>query len=130
MSKQSKGGEPLEEHLLAVLRALDNQVAREMQRSPAEREEHGVQKWEPYAKRIEKLCALALDAFGEGKCGLDGVLIMGQAMAKILRILTEELAREGLGEVRAAYCAAALQAIERDARHGLSALNPEGGQLM
>lgn len=43
----------LEEALLSVLKSLDNQMAREMQRSPAELEALGVQKWEPMSKRVD-----------------------------------------------------------------------------
>jgi len=123
--------EPLVEHLLAALHALDSQVAREMQRSPQEREQLGVQKWEPYAKRIEKLCAVVLNSVGDRQCDLDSLLIMAQAMSKSLGLLVEELGTEGLGALRSAYCKAAFEAIERDARNALMLLREGGsGALM
>lgn len=128
--KEEKSVEPLLSNLSAVLRALDNQVAREMQRSPAEREQHGVQKWEPYARRIEKICAFVLNAVGDDDCGLDAVLIMAQAMSKSLGLLVEDLGTEHLGAMRSAYCRAALAAIERDARNGLALLRQDGAESL
>ncbi len=128
MTKKEKGSvEPLERDLLNSLRAIDNQISREMQRNPAELAQHGVQKWEPFSKRIEKICALLLTAFGEDRCKLDSVLVMSQALTKALRIIVEDLEEDGLGNVRAAYCRAAMDAIERDARDVLQMLGARHG---
>ncbi|NDC36853.1 MAG: hypothetical protein EBZ48_02240, partial [Proteobacteria bacterium] len=63
-SKQEKRS-PFEENLIKVLSAIDTQIAREMQRTPAEREEHGVQKWEPYQKRVELIVSRVLNSLGD-----------------------------------------------------------------
>ena len=70
-SKKIEKLPPLEHGLLAALKALDQQVAREMQRSPAQREAHGVQKWEPYNKRIESVASTIMDAFADNEITLD-----------------------------------------------------------
>ena len=107
---------------MEAMQALDNQVARRMERSPAEREVHGVQKWEPYQSKIEEVTALVMQAFGEDSVKLDSLLILAQAFVKSLYLLTEELGVEGLGEIRAAYCRTALELIGRDTHYGLSQL--------
>jgi len=45
MTKKKPKAPPLEQGLLTAMKAIDNQIAREMQRSPAEREAPGMQKW-------------------------------------------------------------------------------------
>lgn len=106
MSKQDR--KPLlEESLLTALKAIDNQVARAMERTPAEREVSGVQKWKPFDDKIEQVSTLILDNFGEG-ISLDGVLVMSQAMVKALSILSSELGSEGLGDLRTTYVKEAL----------------------
>ena len=119
MSKREKLP-PLEEGLLAALQAIDNQVAREIgSRTPVEREEHGVQKWEPLTARIERVCGFVLDKFGENEIDLDGLVVLGQALTKTLQLLYEELGEEGLGKVRFKYCSSALEEIEKSAARGL-----------
>jgi len=109
MSKQDR--KPLlEESLLTALKAIDNQVARAMERTPAEREVSGVQKWKPFDDKIEQVSTLILDNFGEG-ISLDGVLVMSQAMVKALSILSSELGSEGLGDLRTSYVKEALQLL-------------------
>ncbi|WKZ56477.1 MAG: hypothetical protein QY326_07025 [Bdellovibrionota bacterium] len=125
MSQQKK--DSLEAALLRVLQALDNQVAREMQRDPKEREQQGMQKWEPYAKRIEHIAGLVIDALSAGEVGVDGILILSQACAKILKITATDLGADGLGQLRTSYCLAAFEALEREAREGSAAL--KGGEL-
>ena len=107
---------PLELHLIGALRALDNQIAREMQRQPSERELHGVQKWEPYARRIENMTGTLLQAVSDREVELDGLLVLTQALAKSLRILVEDLGPEGLGNIRRAYALAAGSALADEAR--------------
>ncbi len=119
MSKKDKLP-PLEEGLLAALKAIDNQIAREIgSRSPTEREEHGVQKWEPLVSRIERICGFVLDKFGDNEIDLDGIVVLSQALTKTLQLLFEELGEDGLGKVRYKYCAAALEEIEKSVSRGL-----------
>ncbi len=105
----------LEEGLVQAMRAIDNQVARAMQRSPSERDAHGVQKWEPYETRVEHVAAFIINQLGEEAVSLDGVIVLAQAFTKALRILTHDLGSDGLGETRTAYCLDAVDKIERDA---------------
>ena len=109
-------GVNLQEQILASLHALDSQVARAMQRTPKEREEHGVEKWQPFQERVERVTEVILQGFADERCKLDGVLIMAEAYAKGLRMLVEELGMEGLGEVRSRYCGVAFANIEREIR--------------
>lgn len=113
---------PLEEGLLRALQALDRQVAREMQRTPAEREVKGVRKWEPYEKRVENVTSFVLNSFGDESISLDGVLILAQSFTKALYLLAEELGVDGLGEVRSQYCRGALDGISQDVSRAQLAL--------
>ena len=125
MSKQEKMP-PLEGGILTALRALDNQIARAMERSPSEREEHGVQKWEPYQQKVEQCAAIVLSAFAEDEIKLDSVLVAAQAFTKSLYLLSEELGEAGLGKVRTAYVKAALEMLIRDAERGLQGFEQDG----
>lgn len=109
---------PLEQGLLTALRSIDRQISREMQRTPSEKETQGVQKWEPYQKRIENICAFVINNLGDQDIGLDSVLVMAQAMAKSLQLIVEELAEEGLGKIRVDYCRAAFRGIQDSCRKG------------
>ena len=113
---------PLQAGLLTALQALDSQIAREMQRQPAEIEVHGVQKWEPISKRVETIAGFLLDAIESQAIELDSVLTLSQAVIKTLSIIVQDLGEKGLGKMRSAYALEALQNIERDARAGLGAL--------
>ena len=126
-SKQDKRS-PFEETLVKVLSAIDTQVAREMQRTPAERELHGVQKWEPYQKRVELIVSMVLNSLGDQEISLDAVLVFAQAMSKTLLLAVEDLGADGLGKVRTGYCEAAMQNISQDASRGLQMLR-QGGEL-
>ncbi|MCB0322643.1 MAG: hypothetical protein KDD69_03685 [Bdellovibrionales bacterium] len=128
MSKERKLP-PLEEGLLKALRALDNQIARQMERSPTERAERGVQKWEPYQSKIEEVCALLMNGIGDEELRLDGVLVAAQALTKSLYLISEELGEVGLGKLRSAYCRDAFEAIIRDAERGLRIFGDEGAAL-
>jgi hypothetical protein len=123
--KMQKKSPPLSEGLLTALRALDNQIAREMQRSPEQQERSGVQKWEPIQKRVELVCALLLNALGERQIALDGIVVLAQAMPKALLLLTQDLGEEGLGKLRTAYCNAAFESIQRDAEAGARMLKDD-----
>ncbi|MFM1848727.1 MAG: hypothetical protein RL417_2201 [Pseudomonadota bacterium] len=113
---------PLEDGLLRAMQALDRQVAREMQRTPAEREEKGVRKWEPYEKRVENVTSFVLNAIGDDAATLDAVLILSQSFVKSLYLLAEELGVEGLGDIRSQYCRGALEAIGQDIARAGTAL--------
>ena len=115
----------LEEGLLQAMHAIDNQVARAMQRSPAEREAQGVQKWEPYDTRIEHVAAYVLNELGDNTVALDSVLVLAQAFTKALRLAVEDLGSEGLGTVRTSYCIDTMERILRDADRALSELQSE-----
>ena len=108
--------ESLQDHVLASLHALDAQIARAMQRTPKEREEHGVEKWKPIQERVEKVTEIVLQGFADERCKLDGILVLSEAMVKSLRMLIEELEKEGLGEVRSHYCEVIFSNIEREVR--------------
>ena len=117
---------PLERALLQALKSVDNQIAREMQRTPAQRDVHGVQKWDPYQKRVERLCSFILSALGAEEVALDGILVLAQALSKSLHLFVEDLAPADLGKLRSAYCAAAAQSIAQDMRRVLDDLETEG----
>ena len=119
-----------EESLLKVMAAIDNQVAREMQRTPAEREEHGVQKWEPYQKRIEIIVTALLNALGDQEIQLDSVLVFSQALSKTLLLVIEDLGADGLGKLRAAYCREAAERIASDTDRALKMLKSDDTDLM
>ena len=116
----------LEEGLLTALHAIDQQIARAMERSPAEREKEGVQKWGPYTEKIEQVCSLMLSKTGEEEIHLDSLIVIAQASVKALKLITEELGPEGLGKVRSNYCQVAFEQIKRDARSGLIELHGLG----
>ncbi len=112
----------LEEGLLQAMRAVDNQVARAMQRTPAERDVHGVQKWEPYETRVEHIAAFILNELGSETITLDAMIVLAQSFTKALRLVTHDLGGEGLGSMRAAYCLDAMEKIERDAQRVMQEL--------
>jgi hypothetical protein len=115
--KTDKKRSLLEDGLLTACRAIENQVAREMQRNPAQLEQHGVQKWEPYSKRVESICTFLLEetATNEGHgISLDALLVLSQSVTKALSILTEELGEKGLGKVRSSYVREAAKNLKRD----------------
>jgi hypothetical protein len=116
---------PLEDGLLTALRAIDNQIRREMQRTPAERETLGTQKWEPYQKRVELLVPLLLSEFGDQTIELDGLVVLSQVLSKTLKLLVEELGSEGLGKLRSAYACWAMEQVSSDAREVIADLSNE-----
>ena len=115
----------LESGLLQAMKAIDNQIARAMQRSPAEREVHGVQKWEPYATRVESITGFLLEEVGDTNVGIDSLLVCAQAFAKALQLVCDELGPDGLGDVRASYCLDAMRHITRDAQLVIDALSDQ-----
>ena len=112
----------MEESLIRALKAIDNQVAREMQRTPSERDVHGAQKWEPYQVRVENLTSFLLNSLGAEEISLDGILVLSRTLTKTLRMVVEDLGHEGLGEVRTEYCRAALEDFQDEGSKGLSVL--------
>jgi hypothetical protein len=115
----------LEEALLEALKALDNQIAREMQRDANSRDQHGAQKWEPYQTRIERLCSFLLNALGEQTIGLDGVIVLAQTFSKTLSFVTADLGEDGLGAVRSQYVKTTFENLERDAESAKRSLSAE-----
>jgi hypothetical protein len=115
----------LEEGLSQAMKAIDNQIARAMQRTPAERETQGVQKWEPYANRVEGIASFLLEEVGDNQIGLDPLIVCAQAFTKALQLLVDDLGEDGLGKVRAAYCLDAMNKISRDAQRVTDALSEE-----
>jgi len=114
MTKKKTAKHPLDDGLLAAMQAIDNQISREVSsRSPAERTEHGVQKWEPIDTRIENVTVLVMKALGTSAVQLDSVLVLAQAMLKSLQLVVEDLGEDGLGEVRSGYCRAAGDRMQR-----------------
>lgn len=121
---------PLEEGLLTAMRALDNQIMKEVgKRSPADLETRGVQKWEPYQTRVERVCSFVLDALGTEQLKLDSLLVMSQAMVKTLELVVDELGPDGLGQIRTGYCTSALEQITKDAERGLQAIKGGPGLM-
>jgi hypothetical protein len=115
----------LEDGLTQAMKAIDNQIARAMQRTPAEREAQGVQKWEPYATRVEGIASFLLEEVGDNQVGLDSLIVCAQAFTKALQLLVDDLGEDGLGKVRAAYCLDAMNKISRDAQRVTDALSEE-----
>ncbi len=122
MKKNKTNLPPLEEGLLRALVALDNQIAREMQRGPSEMEAHGVRKDEPYNKRVESLTAFVLNSLGEGDITLDGVIVLSQVFSKTLQFISEDLGRDGLGKMRTRYFEEAIRQVSEDCRKASEAL--------
>ena len=111
---KKKKGLTLEESLQSAMKSIDNQIAREMQRSPAKRDSHGVEKWEPIQTRVERVTTYALNSVSTNNTGLDSLLVLSQALTKALSLHIQELGEEGLGQVRSSYCKSAIESISRD----------------
>lgn len=129
MSSKPHKPAPLEAGLLQAARALDTQISRRMQRSPEEREVHGVQKWEPIQEKVEEVASIIIEQFGEDQVQLDSILVLAQAYSKALFILASELGEEGLGDMRSRYCREAFTALIRDAERGVGVLTEAGAAL-
>lgn len=102
---------PLFDGLIKAMHSLDQQVAREMQRSPEERAEHGVQKWAPYESRVENVSSLVLNALADSRVELDSLIILSRVFCKVLFLWMDELEEKGLGDVRGSYCRDAVEKI-------------------
>lgn len=113
---------PMEEALIQAMQAIDRQIAREMQRSPAEESRLGVLKIEPFRKRVELIASLIINELGSDVIALDSILVLAEAFPKALQILAEDLGVEGLGKLRSQYCSSCFSSIEQSAGAGLSVL--------
>lgn len=110
---------PLEQGLRDCLKALDNQIARELQRNPAELASQGVQKWQPIQTRVERLTAFLLSELGDASVNIESVLVLSQASTKAIRMACEDLGKDGLGKVRSAYCVSTFESVTNDSRLAL-----------
>jgi hypothetical protein len=122
MSENQFNG-PLFDGLLVALKAIDTQVARELQRTPSQREVHGVAKTAPYQKRVELVASYVLQTFSDRSITLDGILVLAQAFSKAMLLLSEDLDRETLGKVRSDSCKEALEKIRLDCERGIAAIS-------
>jgi hypothetical protein len=117
---------PLQEGLLIAMRALDNQINKAVERrTPAEREVHGVEKWQPLNDRVELVASVLLEAFADGDAGLDALLVLAQAAPKALSMVIDELGLPALGDARANYCRQAMAGIADDARRSMERISTE-----
>lgn len=122
MTKNTTKLPHLEEGLLKAMQAIDNQVAREMQRTPEQRAEHGVQKWEPFLRRVERISSFILNSMGENQVSLDALLVLSQATSKALQLTIDDLGSEGLGSVRTQYCISFAEALVVDLNNSIDLL--------
>jgi len=116
---------PLQAGLVTALAAIDNQIARDLQRSPEKLEQAGVQKWAIYERKIEEVTKLLLDELENQTVELDGLIVLLSAMAKSLQLLIEDLGPAGLGNLRTQYCLKVLNDIAEWARRGELVLDPK-----
>jgi len=108
-----------------ALQAIDNQIAREMQRTPAGEAQHGTLKFQPFESRIERISADLLNWLGENLIELDSLLVLAQASSKALQLVIHDLGKDGLGKVRRAYCEQACQRIRGDAERAIDAITDQ-----
>ena len=123
MSRSNPKIPPLQAGLLAALSALDNQVARDMQRSPQEIEREGVNKWAVYERKIEEVANILLDEFESKNIELDGLLITAAALTKSMQIIVEDLGSDNLGKMRTDYCRKISNSIADTIRRVQAVLN-------
>ena len=132
--KENLPGEPLFDGVHRSLRAVDSQIAREMQRTPAEREVHGVTKWSPMSKRVELLSAFFLDHIGdpalsEDAFSFEALLVMAQSTVKALSLIVQDLGEVNLGDLRSTYARDALNTMQFDVERALSEILQGGKDL-
>jgi len=132
--KENLPGEPLFDGVHRSLRAVDSQIAREMQRTPAEREVHGVTKWSPMSKRVELLSAFFLDHIGDPALSDDAfsfeaLLVMAQSTVKALSLIVQDLGEVNLGDLRSTYARDALNTMQFDVERALSEILQGGKDL-
>jgi hypothetical protein len=129
MAGDSKQLPPLEDGLLRALRAIDNQILREIQRDAKGREAHGVGKDDAIERRVELLSTWLLDCFGEDAAKLESLLVLSRAFTKSVSLIAQDLGRDGLGAVRARYCLQTFEDLERDVRLGEEGLGEGSREL-
>lgn len=127
-------GEPLFDGVHRSLRAVDSQIAREMQRTPVERDMYGVTKWQPMSKRVELLSAFFLDHIGdpaesEDAFSFEALLVMAQSSVKALSLVIQDLGEADLGEIRSKYARDALSTMQFDVERALSEISQIGKDL-
>lgn len=132
--RENPPAEPLFDGVHRSLRALDSQIAREMQRTPAEREVHGVTKWQPMSKRVELLSAFFLDHIGdpgasEDAFSFEALLVMAQSTVKALSLVVQDLGESDLGDLRSQYARDALNTMQFDVDRALSEISHVGKDL-
>lgn len=115
MSERKNRPPVLESGLLSALSAIDSQIARALNKTQEERDTYGLEKWEIYQSKLEQLTGFLLDCFGDQQVQLDSLLVLSQATAKALSMITEDLGEAGLGNTRSRYCLRAAESLERDA---------------
>ena len=119
----------LDESLIRALELIDSQVARAMERTPEQREKGGVQKWKPLEERVERLSTLILDNFGD-RVQLDSILVLSQAMVKVLGLLCQEMGQDGLVELRSLYIQDALKILEIEVERTIGVFKEDKTVLM
>ncbi len=123
MAGEPRNNDNIREFLVKALKGVDTQIAREMQRTPVERELHGVQKWEPMRKRIESISVSLIDNFNDQTVNLEAILVLSSALTKALSLIVQDLGVEGLGKIRVNYCRDLFEQIERDITHAETSLH-------
>jgi hypothetical protein len=126
--------EPLFDGVHRSLRAIDSQIAREMQRTPTQSEMHGVTKWAPMSKRVELLSAFFLDHLGDAAESADAfsfesLLVMAQSTVKALSLIVRDLGEADLGEIRSSYARDALSTMQFDVERALVEVSQTGKDL-
>jgi hypothetical protein len=106
----------LETSLTTALNALQNQIDREMQRSPLEMEAKGMRKWEPFQTRVERVAGFIVESLADNKISLDSLIVLSQALSKSLQVAVTEIGKDCLGKTRSEYCLHAAEQIKRDAK--------------
>ena len=110
-----KAPKTMQDHIVRFMQLLDSQVARDLQRRPEEREQHGAfDKNKPISDRVEILVGHFLEQFGSGDIKLDSLLISAESFTTALRIIVEELGKDGLGKKRSEYVENFLSSAQRD----------------
>ncbi|MCB0317894.1 MAG: hypothetical protein KDD56_04000 [Bdellovibrionales bacterium] len=114
----------LEESLRSMMISIENQIQREMQRTPAEKDILGVDRWPPIQTRVERITEYALKLISQTDSQIDSLLVLSQAFTKALSLYVQELGNDGLGKIRSSYCNSALELISRDCFLASKHLNP------
>jgi hypothetical protein len=117
--KQKSTLPPLESGLSSALKAVHNQIERELQRNPEQTAMYGVKKWVPMQKRVEQLTTFLIDQLQDKEITLEALLVIAQSTTKVASIVSSDVGAKGLGNIRAEYVQKSLELIERDCREGM-----------